>query len=111
MCGPISVTRFISAHRPKPTHQPGLLTTSRPSCVPPPAGPFPRTDHAMIVYRDQRFRAESRPLLDQIHSGLERLDFRTSGTHDGVVDSLISAGMLESAVADAIFTEVDGLHP
>jgi hypothetical protein len=65
----------------------------------------------MIVYRDQRFRAESRPLLEQLRSSVERLDFTTPDSHDATVDAFISAGTLESAVADAIFTEADGIHP
>jgi hypothetical protein len=65
----------------------------------------------MIVYRDQRFRAESRPCFDQLRSSVERLDFHTPTAHDAAVDALILAGGLESAIADAIFPDADGVHP
>jgi hypothetical protein len=65
----------------------------------------------MIVYRDQRLRAEARPLLEQLRSSLERLDFTAPHSHDAAVDAFIAAGTLESAVADAIFTQADGIHP
>lgn len=65
----------------------------------------------MIVYRDQRFRAESRALIDELRSGLQRLDFQSREAYDSVVDSFILAGTLESAIADSIFSEADGVHP
>jgi hypothetical protein len=65
----------------------------------------------MIVYRDQRFRAESRSLLDQLRSQVDRLDFYAPAAHDCVVDAFISAGTLESSLADTIFPEADGVHP
>jgi hypothetical protein len=65
----------------------------------------------MLVYREQRFRAESRPLLDQLSTQLQRIQFSSSTGHDSVVDAFIAAGTLETAIADAIFTEADGVHP
>jgi hypothetical protein len=65
----------------------------------------------MIVYRDQLLRADSRALLDELRTRVTRLDFLTTTVHQAVVDAFIEAGMLESAVADALFTEADGTHP
>src|SRR3954468_14763289 len=65
----------------------------------------------MIVYRDQRLKAEPRILLQQLRSSVEQLDVKAPNSHDATVDAFISAGTLESAVADAIFTEADGIHP
>src|SRR5215210_826502 len=65
----------------------------------------------MIVYRDQRLLAEPRPLLDQLRSSVEQLDVKAPNSHDAAVDAFISLGTIESAVADAVFTEADGIHP
>src|SRR3954463_12371169 len=65
----------------------------------------------MIVYRDQRLKAEPRTLLEQLRSSLEQLDLKTPHSHDATVDAFISAGVLESAVADTIFGRADGIHP
>jgi hypothetical protein len=65
----------------------------------------------MIVYRDQRFRASPQAQLVRLYSDLEQLQFNSAGAHDGAIDALIRAGMLESAVADELFVEADGLHP
>jgi hypothetical protein len=65
----------------------------------------------MIVYRDQRLLAEPRPLLEQLRSSVEQLDVKARTSHDATVDTFISAGTFESAVADAIFPEADGIHP
>src|SRR3954471_2032809 len=65
----------------------------------------------MIVYRDQRLETEPRPLLQQLRSSVEQLDVKAPNFHDATVDAFISLGTLESAVADAIFTEADGIHP
>jgi hypothetical protein len=65
----------------------------------------------MIVYRDHRREAEPRTLLEQLRISVEQLDVKASNFHDATVDAFISAGTLESAMADAIFTEADGIHP
>jgi hypothetical protein len=65
----------------------------------------------MIVYRDQRLKAEPRTLLQQLRSTVEQLDVKAPNSHDATVDAFISAGILESAVSDTIFTEADGIHP
>src|SRR3954465_4372049 len=65
----------------------------------------------MIVYRDQRLKAEPRTLLQQLRSSVEQLDVNAPNSHDATVDAFIWAGTLESAVADAIFTDADGIHP
>jgi hypothetical protein len=65
----------------------------------------------MIVYRDQRTRADPVQLLQQLHRDLERLDFQASTCHEDTVDALIAAGVLESAVADALSPTVDDLNP
>ena len=65
----------------------------------------------MIIYRDQRARADTGRLLQQLHRDLERLDFHGSTYHEDTVDALIAAGVLESAVADAVFPSIDDIHP
>ncbi len=65
----------------------------------------------MIVYREQHHQADPRRLLLELRSDLERLDFRASSSHEDVVDALIAGGVLESAVADAVFPEADGIDP
>ncbi len=63
----------------------------------------------MIVYRDQRLRADPRRLLNELRSDLEELDFRTPASHDRAVDALIAGGVLESAIADTLFPAADGV--
>jgi hypothetical protein len=65
----------------------------------------------MIVYRDQRSRAEPRYLLDKLGSRIDRLAARSATAHESIVDAVVDAGMLESGVADAVFPETDGIHP
>jgi hypothetical protein len=62
----------------------------------------------MIVYRDQRARADPRRLLAQLRAHLESLD---PSSHDDVVDAFIAGGILESAVADQLFPQIDGMDP
>jgi len=63
----------------------------------------------MLVYRDQRSRGDPR----QAFSELRSLARRCSGapSHDTARDALIASGKLEAAVADAVFPQVDGVHP
>ena len=65
----------------------------------------------MIVYRNQRLRADPRRLLEELSSEVERIDFQTSASHDSVVAVLIAAGVLESGVSDEMFPAADGLDP
>jgi hypothetical protein len=61
----------------------------------------------MIVYRDQRSRADPRRLLLELRASTHR--FRaTTPPHPVARDALILAGKLEAAVADALSPEVDG---
>jgi len=64
----------------------------------------------MLVYRDQRARADPRRLLSQLRADLEQLDLRPS-SHDDVVDAFITGGILESAVTDELFPQADGPNP
>jgi hypothetical protein len=64
----------------------------------------------MIVYRDQCSRADPHGLLLQLrsvasHSCISALD------HDDAVDLVIESGVLESAIADSLFPDIDGIHP
>jgi hypothetical protein len=65
----------------------------------------------MIVYRDQLLRADPQALLEKLRTRVTRLDFLTATVHQAVLDAFIEAGILESAVADAVFSEADGIHP
>jgi hypothetical protein len=65
----------------------------------------------MIVYRDQRYRTDPYRLLSKLRSTADRFVSGSPATHDVVVASLIEAGTLESALADALFPDSDGLHP
>lgn len=65
----------------------------------------------MIVYRDQRTRAEPRHLLSDLRSGMLRLETAAHPVHDAAAELLIRLGTLESAVADTIFADADGIHP
>ena len=64
----------------------------------------------MIVYRDQRSRANPRNLLLQLRAAADRVGAGRP-SHELVRDILIDTGVLESALADAIFSDADGLHP
>jgi hypothetical protein len=64
----------------------------------------------MIVYRDQRSRADPRQVLTELRA-LARRHQDSSPPHDITRNALISLGELEAAVADAIFSRVDGIHP
>jgi hypothetical protein len=65
----------------------------------------------MIVYREQRQRIRTSRLLAELHSALQSPGPGNSSTHDAIVDLLIRAGTLESAVSDVIFSEADGISP
>jgi hypothetical protein len=64
----------------------------------------------MIVYRDQRSPADPHRLLLQLQSAASRSSI-SAPSHDDAVDLVIDAGILESAVADALFPDCDGVHP
>jgi hypothetical protein len=64
----------------------------------------------MIVYRDQRSRADPHLLLLQLRSTASQ--FCSSGPdHDDAIELIMEAGVLESGVADALFFDQDGIHP
>src|SRR5215212_1608079 len=63
----------------------------------------------MIVYREQRSRADPRRLLAELRELTRR--FPTTPPHDVARDALITTGTLESATADALFPDCDGIHP
>jgi hypothetical protein len=63
----------------------------------------------MIVYRDQRSRADPHHLLADLRAVTTRS--QQVPPHEIVRDTLIAAGTLESAVLDALFPEADGVHP
>jgi hypothetical protein len=63
----------------------------------------------MIVYRDQRSRADPRLLLNDLRAITRR--FTAAPPHDIARTALISTGKLEAAVADALFQECDGVNP
>ncbi|HJR15451.1 MAG TPA: hypothetical protein VJ808_01255, partial [Gemmatimonadales bacterium] len=64
----------------------------------------------MIVYRDQRSRADPHHLLLQLESTASRFCAAPPG-HDEAVQLVIESGVFESAVADALFPDADGAHP
>ena len=64
----------------------------------------------MIVYRDQRSRADPRRLLSDLQSCIRRAE-AADPSHQQVVGILIDSGILESAVADALFPEQDNSNP
>jgi hypothetical protein len=64
----------------------------------------------MIVYRDQRSQADPHRLLLQLTSVANRSCVSAPG-HDEAVELVIETGVLESAVADTLFPEIDGTHP
>src|SRR5690348_7583779 len=63
----------------------------------------------MIIYRDQRSAADTRTLLARACSALDELSATSS--HQQIVEILIAIGTLESALSDALFHEVDAVHP
>src|SRR5215210_3790113 len=63
----------------------------------------------MIVYRDQRSRADPRRLVVELRELVRR--FPTAPPHDVARDALITTGTLEAAAADALFPDCDGIHP
>jgi hypothetical protein len=65
----------------------------------------------MIVYRDQRYWADPHRLLSKLRGTADQHTSGSPATHDVVVASLIEAGALESAIADALFPDSDGIHP
>jgi hypothetical protein len=64
----------------------------------------------VIVYRDQRSRADPRRMLSQLRSTAGRPSLPPP-SHERVRDILIDLGVLECAVADSLFTDADGLDP
>src|SRR5918992_2602005 len=64
----------------------------------------------MIVYRDQRSRADPLRLLLQLSSAASQFCSSVRG-HDDAIELLIDAGVFESGVADALFPDQDGIHP
>src|SRR5690349_20599200 len=63
----------------------------------------------MIIYRDQRSAADTRTLLARARSAIDELSATSS--HQRIVELLIACGTLESALSDALFPEVDAVHP
>jgi hypothetical protein len=63
----------------------------------------------MIIYRDQRSAADTRTLLARARSALDELSATSS--HQQIVELQIAFGTLESALSDALFPEVDAVHP
>jgi hypothetical protein len=64
----------------------------------------------MIVFRDQRVSAEPTGLVSKLRQSALSLA-QGSVTHDAAVHLLIEMGTVEAAIADAIFTEADGIDP
>jgi hypothetical protein len=65
----------------------------------------------MIVYRDQRFRADPRLLLSQLRCTATHFISGSPSSHSDTVETLIDLGKLESGVADALFPDFDGIDP
>ncbi|HET9465434.1 MAG TPA: hypothetical protein VFO71_07890 [Gemmatimonadales bacterium] len=63
----------------------------------------------MIVFRDQQVRADPALLLSALRCEVERFCWGTAAAHDAAVDLLISLGILEAGLDDAIFRESDGI--
>jgi hypothetical protein len=61
----------------------------------------------MIIYRDQRCQADSHRLISELRSTVAR----SAPSHETAVGILIEAGIIESAVADAVFPRADGIDP
>jgi len=64
----------------------------------------------MIVFRDQRVSAEPTELISKLRQSALSLA-KGSVTHDAAVHLLIEMGTAEAAIADAIFTDADGIDP
>ena len=64
----------------------------------------------MIVYRHLRSSADPRRLLTNLTSTVSRSG-SASPAHKLAVNVLIDAGALESAIADSVFSQVDGTDP
>src|SRR3954463_343580 len=62
----------------------------------------------MIVYRDQRSRADPDRLLAELRELIRR--FPTAPPHDVAREALIITATLEAAAADALFPDCDGIH-
>ena len=65
----------------------------------------------MIVFRDQRASVDPIQILTALRLDVRRLASHASPDHEETVQLLISAGTLEAAVADAIFSSADGTVP
>ena len=64
----------------------------------------------MIVYRDQRSRVDPHGLLLQLRSVASHSCVSVPD-HDDAVELVIETGVLESAIADSLFPDIDGTHP
>jgi hypothetical protein len=62
----------------------------------------------VIVYRAQRSRADPRRFLSQLRSAVDQAG-AGAPAHELVRDLLIDTGALESALADSVFADADGL--
>jgi hypothetical protein len=62
----------------------------------------------MIVFRDQRAAVDPIQLLSRILTDARRLASQASPRHEETIQLLISAGTLEAALADEIFSSADG---
>ncbi|HEX6617875.1 MAG TPA: hypothetical protein VF046_16340 [Gemmatimonadales bacterium] len=65
----------------------------------------------MLVYREQRREAQPARLLGALRDDLAALTPSSADVHDRAVRILIDLGVLEAALADAVHSEADGLHP
>ena len=65
----------------------------------------------MLVYRSDRDPLVPVERAAFLAERLERATRRVGVPHDGIVDFLIDFGVLEAAIADALFPDADGLHP
>jgi hypothetical protein len=63
----------------------------------------------MLIYRDQRSRAHSEDLLHCLRARVNHLGRQIHS--EIILDILIQAGTLESALTDALFPEFDGIDP
>ncbi len=68
-------------------------------------------DEAMIVYRAQEREVETASRLHEMNAVLHRLERSSFTDHAGAVELLIEFGEFEAAVADALSTDANLLHP
>jgi hypothetical protein len=65
----------------------------------------------MLVYREQRARADPLVLLASLRECLDDLAPDHGDVHERIVRVLLAVGALESGIADVIHGEADSLHP